>query len=332
MNNSLNEIYSKMGKPLSLKIEITNSCNLKCVHCYARNENRIFLDKNYVFNILKQAKEMGIVFIHITGGECLMHPDFKDIYTYAYELGFKIIILTNGTLLTDDIINMFSSKRPYLIEISVYGLSVKICKSVTDCEYAYRNTIKNIKKLKESKLNILLKYILMNINKDDLIPFMIFSKEFGLKNNIYYNIMPTRNNDKWIDLQIDPFIKEILNFYTLPDYDKKIETNITKSFNECNAGKTFFNINSSGQLYFCDFFNTIAEDVTNLSDAIDNLKIKVEKHVKEAYTKKCNMCIKTTVCDTCVATLANEIKFKDNCHEATYRYNIKKQLNELRDL
>lgn len=332
MISSLNALFLKANKPLSLKLEITNACNLKCVHCYARDKNTVFLDKEYIFNILEQAKRLGIIFINITGGECLLHPDFIEIYTYAYKLDFKIIILTNATLFTDEVINILRSKRPYLIEISIYGANSYICESVTGYADSYKYSIKNIKKLKRNNINILLKYILMSINMDSLIPFLEFAKESNLKFNVYYNIMPTKNNELWIDLQVTSFVKEILNYYMMPDYCEKIKNNTLTSFNVCNAGKTFFNINCFKQLYFCDFFNTIKVEVLDLENAINELKIKINNYFCEQPLNDCDKCIKTTVCDTCAATMSNKIKYEDNCKEAAYRYKIREQLKELRNI
>ena len=332
MYDSLNDIYSKNNRPLSLKIEITNNCNLKCVHCYAREEKCIFLEKERIFQILLQAKSLGIVFLHFSGGECLTHPFFLEIYLYAFKLGFKISILTNGTLLTDDIIKILTNKKPYMVEISIYGTNEKISESVTGNRLAYKTTFKNIEKLKKNQINIFLKYILMDLNKDSLIPFLIYVKTNGINYKIYHNIMPTKNNDDWLNLQVSNFTKELLNYYMIENYPEMMLSEAPLSFKNCNAGKTYFNINCKGELYFCDFLSDISVKIINLGNAISNLQDHMSSCFEQLNINTCTNCYKVSVCDTCIASIANSDKKHDNCRNATYRYEIKKQLEDIRSI
>ena len=79
--------------PISGSIELTERCNLKCVHCYINQSpdniklSKREMSKNEIFNILDQIVDAGCLWILLTGGEPLLRHDFLDIYTYAKKKG-----------------------------------------------------------------------------------------------------------------------------------------------------------------------------------------------------------------------------------------------------
>jgi len=79
--------------PLSGMMELTDRCDLNCVHCYinqpagnqqARSKE---LSTEEIKGILKQAAEAGTLYMTLTGGEVLLRKDFPEIYSYARRLG-----------------------------------------------------------------------------------------------------------------------------------------------------------------------------------------------------------------------------------------------------
>lgn len=69
---------------------------------------------NKVKKLLRDLDDMGVFIIELTGGDCLVHPQFIEILNFALPLGFlRINILTNGLALTDEIKKVIiKSKNP----------------------------------------------------------------------------------------------------------------------------------------------------------------------------------------------------------------------------
>jgi len=92
----------KRGSLLSLDVELTKQCNLRCIYCYAnageRQMNELKIDE--VLHIIDEAKELGIRTLNLTGGEPLIHENYFEIATYAYKRGICVLLFTNGTLVT----------------------------------------------------------------------------------------------------------------------------------------------------------------------------------------------------------------------------------------
>ena len=89
--------------PLSIGIEPTARCNLRCTHCYvpgpAASAVHGELDAAEWKEILDRAAELGTFYLLITGGEPFVRDDILEIYRHAKRLGMLVTLFTNGTLL-----------------------------------------------------------------------------------------------------------------------------------------------------------------------------------------------------------------------------------------
>ena len=84
----------------SLRIYLTNNCNLRCKHCFvfAANafENELSMDE--INKLIYRCNESGCNKIILTGGEVTMRQDFGSIVKYSHDLGMYVQVLSNGTL------------------------------------------------------------------------------------------------------------------------------------------------------------------------------------------------------------------------------------------
>lgn len=110
-----------------LFLELTSFCNLHCRHCGSGCGGNIgmHIDTNMLFNALETVAEdfdRNSVMICITGGEPMLHPNFRDIVRKTAELGFPWGMTTNGNLIDNDYAAFLKSQRIGSITISVDGL------------------------------------------------------------------------------------------------------------------------------------------------------------------------------------------------------------------
>jgi MoaA/NifB/PqqE/SkfB family radical SAM enzyme len=88
----------------SIFIEMTaNNCNLRCKHCYINFINKEI--KDYIpLEVIKQnissADKSKLEFIHLTGAEPMMHPDFNAILRYCLKYS-NVVIHTNALNIND---------------------------------------------------------------------------------------------------------------------------------------------------------------------------------------------------------------------------------------
>lgn len=121
---SLNVMGEKI--PAFLISSITSNCNLFCKGCYARENrscgeglNREQLSCLRWGEIFKEAKELGIAFILLAGGEPLMRRDVIEKAAKVKEIIFPVF--TNGTMLQEEYISLFDKNRNLVPILSIEG-------------------------------------------------------------------------------------------------------------------------------------------------------------------------------------------------------------------
>lgn len=115
--------------PISGAFELTPRCNFRCKMCNIRmtpqqmtaiGRERTALEW---LEMGRQARDAGLLFLLLTGGEPFLRPDFEEIYTGLTKMGLSISINTNGSLLDDGLRALFRRLPPAMVNVTVYGAS-----------------------------------------------------------------------------------------------------------------------------------------------------------------------------------------------------------------
>ena len=127
IKRSLSRKCAALGIPVSGIFELTPRCNLRCRMCYVRltPEEMAPLGQEQTtgqwLELARQARDSGMVFLLLTGGEPTLRPDFCELYEALAQMGLSISINTNGTLITPQIRALWHRLPPAQINITVYG-------------------------------------------------------------------------------------------------------------------------------------------------------------------------------------------------------------------
>lgn len=241
-------------------IELTNVCNFKCKHCYLGDSKSCFLDVDIVKRIIDELKELGCIMLLFTGGEPLLHPNFADIYIYAKLKGFIISVYTNGSLINSSHIALFKEYKPYLIEISLYGIDQPSYHSFTEVADSYNKVSDALTSLSENNISFRLKTMLIK----HTYPFLSEMKKISQKYNVQFRwdsyIIPTLEGNT--NILNDHLLEEdIMCSAILEDDDRRnlIVSKIGVSVNKtkvqklyiCDAGKTNVFISAEAKMSMC---------------------------------------------------------------------------------
>lgn len=146
--------YSNSKYPLhTLFFEVTSRCNALCDHCGSRctASKKDELSPETFKKVLDDvAKNFGTkaIMLNITGGEPLMRKDLFEITGYADSLGFKWGLVTNGMLITDDVISKMKETHMSTITISLDGMK-KTHEEFRHVSGSFDRIISAIEKLKK---------------------------------------------------------------------------------------------------------------------------------------------------------------------------------------
>lgn len=91
---------SELGAPLYIAWQLTNECNLACLHCIEESgPGKAFADelsREQIFNILDQLSAKEVPYLSLSGGEPMLHPLFFDMVEHVCAGSGQLKIETNG--------------------------------------------------------------------------------------------------------------------------------------------------------------------------------------------------------------------------------------------
>lgn len=109
----------------SAKIKLLTSCNLDCSFCQwrvsARTPRHILTLKD-LRSPLAELKSMGIIRVHFTGGEPLIHAELLELFRYCRQLGIpELAMTTNATLITAAVADNLFDAGLRFVNVSLDG-------------------------------------------------------------------------------------------------------------------------------------------------------------------------------------------------------------------
>ena len=293
--NAIMNSAKKEQKIRSATIEILDFCNYKCKHCYVRNTYRKIMTKADFFWIIDELEYEKCIWILITGGEILLHPDFKEMYMYAYDKGFIISLFTNGYFLDDSLIKLFSEFPPKEIEITLYGYSSSYDNYVC-VKGAFEQLDINIQKLIKNNINLKLKTVLC-AELYETYPLMFeYAKNNNLDLRIDGHILPKINGETVEHMRIQPEIVLKEELKLLPSMPlsaiEKLNTHqINNALYSCSAGENSIFIDAGLNACLCLMARHICVNLKEKNISLKNAqKIIIDNKKQKKLLKNKNKC------------------------------------------
>ncbi|MEE1038800.1 MAG: radical SAM protein [Eubacterium sp.] len=181
----LNTKGCALGLPISGNFELTARCNFDCKMCYVHLKDNIDelkkkeLTADQWLSIASDARDQGMVFLLLTGGEPFVRDDFEEIYRELTKMGFLISINSNASLYDGDIRKLLKAYPPSRINVTLYGGSEETYFNLCG-NASYGKVIDNLKKMKEDNLQVRLNVSLTPHNVHDMELINKASQNIGL--------------------------------------------------------------------------------------------------------------------------------------------------------
>ena len=164
----------QLGIPVSGNFELTARCNFNCPMCYVhmtpeqlKASGKQELTAQQWLDIAKAARDRGMVFALLTGGEPLVRKDFFEIFEGMQKMGLLVSVNSNGSMLRGEILERFLENPPARFNISLYGGCNETYQNM--CGLAVYDQVKeNIRRLRQAGVDVSLNLSITPYNKDDL--------------------------------------------------------------------------------------------------------------------------------------------------------------------
>ena len=117
----------QLGAPLYVAWQITNECNLACLHCIEESgPGKAFRDelsKDEILAILDQITALDVPYLSFSGGEPMVHPHFFDMVERVTSRGSQLKVETNGHFLTPEASRKLKDLGVKAVQVSLDGAS-----------------------------------------------------------------------------------------------------------------------------------------------------------------------------------------------------------------
>src|ERR1700724_2144924 len=153
-----------------LWLELTNRCNLECVHCYTnsspRSGDRDSLTRQDYVRALDEAALADCRDVQFIGGEPTLNSDLPGLVVHAAEVGYKFIeVYSNLIRMSDELIEVARSTNTQFAT-SIYSADPEVHDAVTHRRGSHVRTIANLKRLLNAGISVRAEYIETDMNKD----------------------------------------------------------------------------------------------------------------------------------------------------------------------
>ena len=336
-----NYIHTKAaaaGVPLNGTFELTPCCNMACKMCYVRMTKKEqeavapLKTAEQWLKLGKIARDHGLLYLLLTGGEPFLHPQFREIMEGLHRMGLIISVNSNGTLIDEETICWLKKVPPVRINITLYGASNETYGRLCGNPNGFTQATRAIRLLTEAGITVKLNCSVTPYNCMDL--EKIF--EYANKNNLRiqatsYMFPPVRRDESMIGMN-DRFTPEeaayqsarIKQYYYGEEaFLKRMEENAPEAITGepgddcpdpseegdgvlCRAGKCSFWITWEGRMMPCGMFpeqgflNVFETDFEKAWDRVHSLIPKI--HLPGA----CAACKIKDACKSCAAMVYTE--------------------------
>ena len=159
--------------PRELDIALTGRCNLRCRYCFYADEMTALSDlpTERWLRFFEEVGELAVQRVCLSGGEVFTRPDLFTLIDGIIANRMRYSILTNGTLITEQVIEQFAVGKRRLrldsIQVSIDGS----CAAVHDRSRppaSFERALRGLRLLKANDFPVTVRVTINRHNVDDL--------------------------------------------------------------------------------------------------------------------------------------------------------------------
>ena len=283
-------------------LELTENCNLQCVHCYsssAPQQIRYNLGIENWKSIIREGAYLGCERLQLTGGEAFTYKGVLDLASFAQNMGFSFVeIFTNAALLTIVKARMIKELGLH-VAVSLYSCDPVVHEQITQIDGSFNKTYIGLKLLREYNIPSRVAIIAMKQNEHTIPETLDFIQELELGGGKVDVIRPIGRGS--LDLQPTESTMAEWGLITKPIFRiNKEEFFKNHYWNSCWAGK--ITVTNSGDILPCIFArNHVVGNVfdSTLEEIVYNESLKKLWGISKDVIENCKDCEYRYACTDC---------------------------------
>ena len=298
-------------RPISATFEITPRCGMNCRMCYVhllpeqmQAYGKELSGKEWI-TLAQQAKDAGVLYLCVTGGDPLCHPDFKEFWKAICEMGFIITLQTPGNLIDEEMKELFRRYPPNEVKLTLYGSNDAVYKEVCRIENGFTKVHEGLERLKEIKVPVQLVTTFVKQNVKDADNIVRYAAKNGYRWYYSATCYPSLRNG---NTDVSDCALSVYDLGCAEETgtlwkEKKYMKAGKKPCQYCSSYPAAYNITWNGDMRFCLFLNE--PDIKALDNTFEENWQKLLLFWESiSWHAKCSTCKIEKECFRCIAHLA----------------------------
>jgi heme b synthase len=315
--------------------ELTRGCNLACVHCRASANEGPYsgeLSTEECFKVMDGIASFSKPVIILTGGEPLLRVDIFDLARYGSEKGFRMVMATNGTLITQERVEKMKASGIQRISVSLDGPTSETHDAFRKVKGAFEGSLRGIEMAKKGGLEFQINTTVTQRNLHFIAEILDLARSLGAVAHHLFLLVPTGRGKGLKDQEISALdYEKILHWFyeqrehvplqlkatCAPHYyrilrqrakkeGKKViqkEFGLDATTRGCLGGISFCFISHVGQVQPCGYLELNCGNVREKSfqEIWANCEVFQNLRNTDGYHGKCGRCEFRKVCGGCRA-------------------------------
>lgn len=319
----------------SIHIELADACNERCIHCYIPHKHKnSMIDSSLFYRILDEARKMNIIHVTLSGGEPLLHKDIIGFLKKCRELELSVNILSNLTLLSNDLISEMKKNSLLSVQTSLYSMDATVHDSITKLRGSFEKTKNGILLLCKEKIPVQISCPIIKQNKDSFIDVI----HWGWEHNIAVAIEPAIfatydhsgcNLDNRLSLNE---IGDVLTVQIQAGYAESIcrtakeKEKLTENDPICSVCRYSFCVAANGEAFPCAGWQNNVIGNLNYQTVQEiwetSKKVRELRQIRRSQFSKCTDCEDRGYCTVCMMWNSNENTDGDPFRISEYRCGV----------
>lgn len=299
----INIKYNNGYFPRAAVLEMSNICNLRCIHCYLDKTRQNVLDTQVCKDVIYQLSRLGCFKIVLTGGEVFLHKEeLFEVTETAKMKDFEVTVITNFTLCSYEDIRRLKRIGLDSLNVSLYGMDGDSYLQITGSS---QNVLELKKKILYAK-KIGIKVTVLSVGVKELyfelIELQKWCDENGIPFNIAFVIYGKEKGCQYtqslsVDEEIGLLLRNKKEYFQHFDNESKKR----KKTDFCSAGAHTICVAANGNVYPCanwrekvgSIFDSSLVEIWNSSEKL----VKIRQSCYASF--ECAQCPKFDLCPIC---------------------------------
>jgi SynChlorMet cassette radical SAM/SPASM protein ScmE len=183
---------SELSAPISVFLNLTNRCNLRCLHCSASAGNSLQdeLSTGEWLALIQRLSELKVFKVTVTGGEPLLRPDLVELLDALGQRRIVFTINTNATLVSDELAEKLAGFRLLkALGVSLDGSSAAVHDRLRGGQ-AFESATRGIESLLRHGLRVGISAVVTKLNYHDLGKMIDLARALGVGSIAFTSLHP----------------------------------------------------------------------------------------------------------------------------------------------